>query len=60
LRRVREQPQRAIETRLAGAVLAADQIQRTERRDDIAQRSIVRDGKGRDHGAMLDDAGRGL
>ena len=49
LRRLGEQTQRAIETRLAAAVRARDHVQRAERHDEIAQRAVVGDGECRDH-----------
>jgi len=48
-RRVRQQPQSAIQIRLAGTVRARDDVQSPERQHDLADRAVVGDGERGQH-----------
>ena len=49
LRRLREQPERAIEIRLAAAVRTGDEVQPAKRDHEVAKRSVAGDGERMEH-----------
>jgi hypothetical protein len=55
---VGEEPQRAVEVRLAAAVRPGDDVQPRERNDEIAKGTVAGDRKGGEQGGLPDAAGR--